>query len=236
MPRMEFKTVLSKFIYRIEAKPGGGFIATCKDPAARPIEGATREEVQQKIQENIAANLATQFPALKSALEAKGVTLHYHVEAKPGGGFIVHHDDASHDSADHSTHGGIESFIESKIFSAFMERFPPELLQQVGDKLKGEGVDIDVKRTFSVSIDRRSPAVGNDVGLSPRPLGLASEAESDFGKITLQSTEVTNQSPIIRYDTDSPVKYEKSSFGTFLRLLIAAAALVAIAYILFLRR
>ena len=233
---MEFKTVLSKFIYRIEAKPGGGFIATCKDPAAPAIEGATREEVQQKIQETIAANLATQFPALKSALEAKGVTLHYHVEAKPGGGFIVHHDDAAHDSADHSTHGGIESFIESKIFSAFMDRFPPELLQQIGDKLKGEGVDIDVKRTFSVSFDHGRPTVGKDIGLSPTPLGLAPETESDLGKITLQSAEVTNQSPVIRYDSDSPVKYEKSSFGMFLRLLIAAAALAAIGYILFLRR
>jgi|KBSMisStandDraft_5_1062788.scaffolds.fasta_scaffold92070_3 hypothetical protein len=225
MPRMEFKTILSKFIYRIEAKPGGGFIATCKDPTAPPIEGATREEVQQKIQENIAANLATQFPALKSALEAKGVTLHYHVEAKPGGGFIVHHDDAAHDSADHSTHGGIESFIESKIFSAFMDRLPPELLQQFGDKLNAEGADIEVKRTFRSSstesgVPHFSPVLG-EVGTSP----------SD-----LQTAQATTQSPIIRYDSDSPVKYEKSSFGIFLRLLIAAAALAAIAYILFLRR
>ena len=208
---MELKTVLSQFIYRIEAKPGGGFIATCKDPAAPAIEGATREEVQQKIQENIAANLGTQFPALKSALEARGVTLHYHVEAKPGGGFIVHHDDAAHDSADHSTHGGIESFIESKIFSAFMDRLPPELLQQVGNKLNSGGLDIEINRTSS------SSAVGTSPG-------------------NLQTADASNQSPIIRYDSDSPVKYEKSSFGIFLRLLIAAAALAAIAYILFLRR
>ena len=223
---MELKTVLSKFIYRIEAKPGGGFIATCKDPAAPVIEGATREEVQQKIQENIAAHLATQFPALKSALEAKGVTLHYHVEAKPGGGFIVHHDDAAHDSADHSTHGGIESFIESKIFSAFMDRLPPELLQQIGDKLNSGGLDIEINRTFrsSESTDRGVPRFAPVLG------------EVGTSAVDLQTSSATNQSPIIRYDSDSPVKYEKSSFGTFLRLLIAVAALVAIAYILFLRR
>ena len=223
---MELKTVLSKFIYRIEAKPGGGFIATCKDPAAPAIEGATREEVQQKIQENIAANLATQFPALKSAFEAKGVTLHYHVEAKPGGGFIIHHDDAAHDSADHPTHGGIESFIESKIFSAFVDRLPPELLHQVGDKLNSGGLDIKVNRTItsSASTDSRVPH------LSP-VLGELGTSSTD-----LQTADATTQSPIVRYDRDSPVKYEKSSFGIFLRLLIAAAALAAIAYILFLRR
>ena len=226
MPHMEFKTVLSKFIYRIEAKPGGGFIATCKDPAAPAIEGATREEVQQKIQENIAANLATQFPALKSAFEAKGVTLHYHVEPKPGGGFIVHHDDAAHDSADHSAHGGIESFIESKIFSAFMDRLPPELLQQIGDKMNHGGLDIEVNRSFGAS----ASTGGGVTHFSPVSREVGTSADG------LQTAVATNQSPIIRYDSDSPVKYEKSSFGIFLRLLIAAAALAAIAYILFLRR
>ena len=223
---MELKTVLSKFIYRIEAKPGGGFIATCKDPAAPAIEGATREEVQQKIQENIAANLATQFPALKSALEAKGVTLHYHVEPKPGGGFIVHHDDAAHDSADHSTHGGIESFIESKIFSAFMDRLPPELLHQIGDKLNSGGLDIEINRTVTSS----ASAASGVPHFSP-VLGEVGTTSAD-----LQTADAINQSPILRYDSDSPVKYEKNSFGTFLRLLIAAAALAAIGYILFLRR
>jgi len=70
---MELKTILSKFIYRIEPKPGAGFIATCKDSTAPAIEGATRQEVQRKIQESIAANLGTQFPALQSALAAHDV-------------------------------------------------------------------------------------------------------------------------------------------------------------------
>ena len=236
---MEFKTVLSRFIYRIEAKPGGGFIATCKDPTAPAIEGATREEVQQKIQESIAENLATQFPALKSALAANGVKLHYHVEQKPGGGFIIHHDDAVHDSPDHSTHDRIESFIESKIFSRLMEHLPPEIHQQITEKMNSGGIDVDVEG--SLFLDRSSATPGKDVGFSATRLGLASP--SGFGKtalqsteVTLQSTDVANQSPIIRYDSDSPVKYEKSSFGIFLRLLIAAAVLAAIGYILFLRR
>lgn len=38
------------FSYRIEEKPGGGFIGRSSDPGMEPLEGATREEVLQKIQ------------------------------------------------------------------------------------------------------------------------------------------------------------------------------------------
>src|SRR5215470_12855933 len=127
---MDFKRALSQFIYRIEPKPGGGFIATCKDPSAPAIEGSTREEVQQKIQESIAANLGAQFPALQSALANNDVKLHYHIEAKPGGGFTIHHGDANsvgpeHAAIEGSTREHVESLIESKLFSTLMDRLPP---------------------------------------------------------------------------------------------------------------
>jgi hypothetical protein len=61
---MEFKTTFSQLIYRIEPKPGGGFIGSAKDPAAPAIEGATREEVQQKIQQRIGEVLGARFPDL----------------------------------------------------------------------------------------------------------------------------------------------------------------------------
>ena len=151
---MEFKSILSRFIYRIEPKPGGGFIATCKDPSAPAIEGATRQEVQRKIQESIAANLGTQFPALQSALAGNDVKLHYHIEAKPGGGFIIHHGDPNsldhqHAAIEGSTREHLENQIESKIFSAIMGRLPPELHQQVADKLNSGGLDIDVRARVS---------------------------------------------------------------------------------------
>src|SRR5438876_5298473 len=98
---MEFENVLSKFIYRIEPKTGGGFIATCKDPTAPAIEGATRQEAQRKVQESIAANLGARFPALQSALAGNDVKLHYHIEAKPGGGFVIHHGDPNSFGPEH---------------------------------------------------------------------------------------------------------------------------------------
>jgi hypothetical protein len=52
----------SKFLYRIEPKPEGGFIARCKDPNIPPIEGATRDEIDQKIQASIGADLDRPIP------------------------------------------------------------------------------------------------------------------------------------------------------------------------------
>ena len=50
---MELKRLISHFTYRIEPKPGGGFMAHPSDPSVAPIEAPTREELQKKIQENI---------------------------------------------------------------------------------------------------------------------------------------------------------------------------------------
>lgn len=70
---MEIKKTISHFAYRIEEKPGGGFIAQPLDPANAPIEGATREEVMQKIQAQSVAELERELPELLNAggLEGK---------------------------------------------------------------------------------------------------------------------------------------------------------------------
>src|SRR5439155_26112836 len=194
--------------------------ATCKDATAPAIEGATRQEVQPQIHESLAANLGTQFPSLQSALAGNDVKLHYHIEAKPGGGFVIHHGDPNSFGPEHapiegSTREHLENLIESKIFSAIMDRLPPELRQQVADKLNSGGLDIDVNRTISVSSRGRpfTPEVGDSAAAldqnSPSALGTTDSASSD-----------TN-SPSIRYDGNSPVQYEKSSGGALIRFLLA---------------
>jgi hypothetical protein len=231
---MEFKDILGKFIYRIEPKPGGGFIATCKDSTAPAIEGASRQEVQRKIQQSIAANLGTQFPALQSALAGNDVKLHYHIEAKPGGGFIIHHGDPNSLDPEHapiegSTREHVENLIETKLFAAIMDRLPPELHQQVADKLNSGGLDIDVNRTISVS-SRGSPftpVIGKD--------SAGADNASAFGTADLSPAATTNQSPMT-YDGNSPVQYEKSSGGAVIRFLLAVAIVAAMIYVFLHRR
>ena len=90
---MELKRIITKFTYRIEPKPEGGFIAHASDPSLPPLEAPTRLELQQKIQANISAALAAEFPGLKLPAENQELKFNFHIEAKPGGGFIIH----SHD-------------------------------------------------------------------------------------------------------------------------------------------
>lgn len=61
---MELKH-LTKITYRIEPKPEGGFIARPADPGVPPLEAPTREELLQKIQAKIAAELGSGLAGLE---------------------------------------------------------------------------------------------------------------------------------------------------------------------------
>jgi len=224
---MEFKTVINKFLYRIEAKPGGGFIATCKDSSLPPIEGATRTEVEQKIQESISAGLAAQFPSLKPLFENKEVKLSYHIDPKPGGGYIVHHgdpnsNDPAHQPIEGSTREHVESLIESKLFSALMERLPPEMHQQIADKLNSGGLDVTVNRRVGFTAK-----VGDQPDFSAeKPLSLDSNRDP--------ATEVLP--PGAGTIDQSPITYEKNKSGGIFRFLLALLILAALMYFYLHRR
>ena len=47
---MTAESLTTKFAYRIEPKPEGGFVARSSDPSMPTFEGATAEEVKQQIQ------------------------------------------------------------------------------------------------------------------------------------------------------------------------------------------
>jgi predicted RNase H-like HicB family nuclease len=52
---MDSKTTTTTIRYRIEPKPGGGFVARAEEGPGETFEGSTREEVQQKIDDKLAA-------------------------------------------------------------------------------------------------------------------------------------------------------------------------------------
>jgi len=60
MSPIETTKIISKFSYVTKPKPSGGFIAYSSDPTMVPIEGATEEEVQQKILAQLATYLGQQ--------------------------------------------------------------------------------------------------------------------------------------------------------------------------------
>ena len=58
---MDTKATVTKFTYRIEEKPDGGFVARADDSALETLEGVSREELQKKIQEKLTALVEDQI-------------------------------------------------------------------------------------------------------------------------------------------------------------------------------
>jgi hypothetical protein len=229
---MEFKHVVHKFLYRIETKPGGGFIAYSKDPSLPPIEGATRTEVEQKIQESIGADLGSQFPELKPLFEGQQVKLSYHIEPKPGGGYMVRHgdshpdeshpDESAHEPIEGSTREHVESLIESKLLSAIMKQFPPEVQQQLTDKINSGGLDVTVNRKVSVTTK-----VGGVPGKTP-----SLEPNTSFSPSAGTAPEILPPGEV----NQSPITYEKSNRGPILRFVLFLLFVFALVYVFLHRR
>jgi hypothetical protein len=89
---MEIKRLVQECVYRIEPKPEGGFIARASDPDVPPLEAATREELQQKIQAKLVAALGVAFPGIQLPQQGTQVSVTMHVDRRPGGGFSVQSD------------------------------------------------------------------------------------------------------------------------------------------------
>src|SRR5213082_3025019 len=124
---VELKRIITKFTYRIEPKPEGGFIAHASDPSLPPLEAPTRLELQQKIQANIAAALAAEFPGLKLPAQAGQVKFAFHIERKPDGGFAIQSADPNTPPIEGATHQDIESHFAEKLINFVGKHFVPEL-------------------------------------------------------------------------------------------------------------
>jgi hypothetical protein len=59
---LDLKTTTTKFSYRVEPKPEGGFRAIPSDSGMAVIEGSTREEVNEKIRAKLGEMIVAQFP------------------------------------------------------------------------------------------------------------------------------------------------------------------------------
>ena len=80
---MDAKTFTTKFRYRIEPKPGGGFIARAEDGPAESLEGATREEVQQKLDDKL-TGLVGEMLHDDKLTKMVGEMLHHPQESRSG--------------------------------------------------------------------------------------------------------------------------------------------------------
>jgi hypothetical protein len=224
---MELKRLVSHFTYRIEPKPGGGFIAKPADPSAAPLEAPTREELQKKIQENIVAGLSAQFPGWKLPLENQDLQFAFDIEHKPEGGFVIHSSDPHSEPIEVLTHNDMESRFAEKIIGFVGKHLTPELSQALATQ--GNSGDIKVivnqKTGFTINAGSHTLSLGSVRNLA------APASISNATTINAQQTDgisgrlgATLNNPIIDNPAIVPEGRSSDKLFRFLLLLIVAAA------------
>jgi len=217
---MDIQTITKKYAYKIEPKPEGGFIARATDPTVPSIEGATREEVQQKIRETVFSGLSQVFPGLKIPLETKNAKLEFHIDRKPEGGFSVHSTEVGPPSMAPATHEKVDHVAEQLL--DFVDKHFPQFSQALA--AQANEVQVTTNQTTMAGKDLR---VGTK-GLLPTPPIPNATVDVDIVKSTGKVNAVDNS--LGGAMTNVPITPQANSSWPILRFLLIALVVAAVAY------
>ena len=222
---MELKRLISHFTYRIEPKPGGGFMAHPSDPSVAPIEAPTREELQKKIQENILAGLSVQFPGLKLPVENEDLQFAFHIERKPEGGFVIHSSDPNAEPIEVLTHNDMESHFAEKIIGFVGKHLTPELSQALAAQGNSGDIKVFVNRKTGVTVNAGSHTLSLGLARNLTAPTSMSKTTTIIAAANAKPRDGSSGGMI----SNTPIVPEASSSGKvfrFLLLVLVAAALV----------
>lgn len=209
---MDLKRLVSHFAYKIEQKPEGGFIARATDPSVPALEAPTREEVIDKVRQNIMSTLSTEFPALKDAAAGKKIDLSFHVERTPAGGFEIHSNDPNAPVTAASNHQDLQSQLVEKFLNFAGQHVVPEFskaLAAQAAKAGSSSVEVVIQRTTFGKTDTKAIKFGGPTA----SFDTATQSPQINGVGTIDGAPITPES-------NSNWKW----FGLML-LLIAAAVM-----------
>jgi hypothetical protein len=223
---MELKSLISHFTYRIEPKPGGGFIARPSDPSVAPLEAPTREELQKKIQENILAGLSGQFPGLKLPPENQDLRFAFHIERKPQGGFVIHSSDPNAEPIEVLTHNDMESRFAEKIIGFVGKHLTPELSQALAAQGNSGDIQVVVNQKTGVTVNAGSHTLSLGLARNLAAPTSISNTTTIIEAANAKPTDGISGTPGGRI-SNTPIVPEASSsgriFGFLLMVLIAGA-------------
>lgn len=233
---MELKRLISQFTYRIEPKPEGGFIAHASDPAVPPLEAATRQELQQKIQANIAAALAAEFPGLKLPAQAGQVNFAFHVERKPGGGFSIQSADPNAPPIEGATHEEIESPFAEKLINFVGKHFAPELSEALAKQGGSGDIRVFVKRNVGLTLKAGGHTVTLGTAGNLMPTGLSQSQAGTAAAAQLAKAQTNVDFARAGTVDNRPITPESNNSWAVLLVLAGMVILSALTYLLWLRR
>jgi len=228
---VDLKHLITHFTYRIEPKPEGGFIAHATDPTVPPIEAPTREELQRKIQSTIAAALAAQFPGLQLPVDNRALKFAFHVEHKPGGGFVIHSSDPNSKPIEGASHEEIENHFAEKLMNFVGKHFLPELSQA----LAAQGGSADI-RVFTDRKGGFSIKTGSEASIPAGTSGSASFPSNQTSNTTVQPLPLQDITANGSFDlardalTNTPITPESSSRSSIFRFLLTLLVIACLIY------
>lgn len=229
---MEIKRLITNFVYRIEPKPEGGFIAYASDPAVAPLEAPTCEELQKKIQANIMAGLAAQFPALQLP-QNQQTKLGFHIESKPGGGFALHSGDPGAQPVE-GTQDEIESHFAEKLLG-MAEKLSPELRAALAAQGASGNIKVFVNRKTDVTLNAGSHSLNFSLGSNAQP-GASAPTEV-LTPENAASTGANSANPNLggmgSSISNSPITPERSGSAGVFFFLLGIVILGVLAYFAF---
>ncbi len=227
---MELKRLITHFTYRIEPKPGGGFIAHATDPTVPPLEATTHDELQQKIQANIVAGLAAEFPSLKLSLQGQGLKLAFHIERKPGGGFAIHSADPGAESIEAATSDEVESHFAEKLIGFLGKHFMPELSQAIAQQGNSGDIKVFVNRGVGLTLKAGSHTLSLQTSQSnPATANQPVDARTEDANPGPKPVDASFSSPDHTI-SNSPITPETSSSWKILGLMLAVSIISVLIY------
>ncbi len=226
---MELKHLAQRFIYRIEAKPEGGFIARAADPTVPPLEAPTREELQQKIQAKLVAALGEAFPGLKLPAASNQLKFEVHLERKPEGGFSVHSHPAGAPGVNPATGEKLDHFAEELL--GFVDKNFPHLSEAIAARVSADG--------RKLLANQQAAGTGN-APLDDSPgLPQAQPAQStnvNWQTAQAEAATVENATLNNAVIANTPITPEASGAGKIFRFLLTLLILAALMYFFLHRR
>jgi len=229
---MEIKHLVSKYVYRIEPKPEGGFIALASDPSVPSIEAATREELQKKIQSTILAGLGADFPGLQLPGPTGELKFSFHVEKQPDGSFDVHSSDPASGPLNATNHDQVENHFAEKLI-AFVGK---HMLQDAPEALRAQLASGDVKvfinKTSGFTVTTKGDTNPQQFGSLAQLFGTqpGSEPASNSGHIPSNSEATLGSSQTVI--DSSPITPVSEGGGRFFRILLVLAILAGVMFFL----
>lgn len=226
---MELKSLVQKFVYRIEPNPAGGFIARPADPTVPPLEAPTREELQQKIQAKAIVALGEAFPSLKVPLQDKRLNVELHIDHTPGGGFKVHSDEPGAATMDPASLDRIDHFAEQLL--NFVATHFPHLSETIATQVQSK--TSQVFTTPNISANGNSP-LGISQGFPPTQLAPRTHngpAGMQLDAATVEQTLLNNAAL-----ANSPITPESSGSGKIFRFVLTVLIIAALVYFFIYRR